>query len=461
MPSRKSLGLAMALLVGCGAPLPASVLRTVTPIAAVAGDSEEPEEDDTDPTGPEGSSKAPSPAVVPSAAPIPTPTLPKVAIPPPSTRAPSKPDPLVASVLARGGAALKDVLAAPKKYRFQVIYAPVTTPTQGPATLERHEYRADAEYFFPASSMKVPIALAGYERLPTMRAAGIPSLSRDASLRIFPLEGEAEPYVTTLARETWRALIVSDNFSANRLLAFTGHREANETLWGLRLGSARVHTGFSMTADSAPPEVSPRIGVVSPSGTIEDIPARRSGLALPKTKAAGLDIGTAAIVDGRRVPGPMSFADKNAISLRDLQDTLVRIVRPDLVAKGSPTGHVAKEDLAYLKKALGTLPSQSGIAGYDRNVVADYRLVPFLRGIERVLSRDKFEIYTKVGQAYGFLTANAYIVQKETGKGFFLLATIYANPNEVLNDDTYAYETIAFPVLADVAEAFTRHAFAK
>lgn len=455
----------MALLVGCGAPLPAAVLQTVTPspLAAAARDSEEPEEDEPDPTAPEGASKAPNPAVVPSAsaAPIPTPTLPKVALPPPSARAPSKPDPLVASVLARGGAPLKGVLAAPEKYRFQVLYASVTTPAKGPATLERHEYRADAEYFFPASSMKVPVALAGYERLPTMRAAGSPSLSRDASLRIFPIEGEADPYVTTLARETWRALIVSDNSSANRLLAFTGHREANETLWGLRLGSARVHTGFSMTADSAPPEVSPRIGVVSPSGTLEDIPARRSVLTLPKTKAAGLEVGTAAIVDGRRVPGPMSFADKNAISLRDLQDALVRIVRPDLVAKGSPTGHLAKEDLAYLKKALGTLPSQSGIAGYDRNVVADYRLVPFLRGIERVLSRDKFDIYTKVGQAYGFLTANAYIVQKETGKGFFLLATIYANPDEILNDDHYAYDTIAFPVLADVAEAFTRHAFGK
>ena len=44
--------------------------------------------------------------------------------------------------------------------------------------------------------------------------------------------------------------------------------------------------------------------------------------------------------------------------------------------------------------------------------------------------------------------------------GFFLLATIYANPNEVLNDDVYAYDIVAFPVLADVAEAFTRHAFA-
>lgn len=60
-------------------------------------------------------------------------------------------------------------------------------------------------------------------------------------------------------------------------------------------------------------------------------PARRSDLAVPPTDAANLAIGTASIVDGRRVEGPMSFADKNAMRLRELQETLVRIMRPELL----------------------------------------------------------------------------------------------------------------------------------
>lgn len=401
------------------------------------------------------------PAPTPSPpAPIPSPTPP--ATPPPPVAA-AKPgaDTLVATLLGRGGAAVRAALATPEKLKLQVSYALVRTNEKGAFSLERHGFRADAEYFFPASSMKVPIALAGYERLPAMRAAGRPSLDRDATLRLYPSSGEGEPFTTTLARETWRAIIVSDNAAANRLLSFVGHREANEALWNLKLASARIRSGFSMAADADPVEASPRIGVVAKDGAVEEIAPRKSTLELPPTKASGLSIGVGYVEAGRRVAGPMSFATKNAMTLRDLQDTLVRIMRPELLSKTLPASHAASADIAYLRQALGTLPSKSGIAGFDRNVVADYQLVPFLRGLERVLPRDKFEIYTKVGQAYGFLTGNAYVVEKDTGKAFFLAATVYANRNEILNDDVYEYDTVAFPVLADVAEAAARHAFGK
>lgn len=359
-------------------------------------------------------------------------------------------------ILAAGGPALKAVLAAPEAYRFQVLYGVVregTTPT-----LERHGYRADAEYFFPASSMKVPIALAMMDRLALLRNGGKRGVTRDATIRIHPASGSGDPYVTSLARETWRALIVSDNFSANRLLGVVGHREAHETLWGLGLSSARIHTGFATGADLDPAELSPRVEFTSSAGN-DELPARRSDLALPPTDATGLGIGEAAIVDGRRVPGPLSFADKNAMRIRDLQDTLVRIVRPDLLPKSAAPDTASKDDLAYLKQALGTLPSESGLAGFDRNVVADYQLLPFLRGIERVRPRARFQIYSKVGQAYGFLVANAYVVDKDAGRSFFLTAAIYANPDGTMNDDHYAYDSVAFPALADVGEVFARHAF--
>ncbi|HSO38055.1 MAG TPA: hypothetical protein VLT33_36255, partial [Labilithrix sp.] len=277
--------------------------------------------------------------------------------------------------------------------------------------------------------------------------------------RIHPLAGDADPYVTSVARETWRALIVSDNFSANRLLGLVGHREANETLWSLGLASARVRTGFATGAVVDPAELSPRVEFAVAGGPTDELAARRSDLALPPTDAASLAIGKASIVEGRRVEGPLSFADKNAMRLRELQDTLVRIMRPELLPGSGGPGPASKEDLAYVRQALGTLPSESGLAGFDRNVVADYQLSPFLRGIERVRARGHFQIFSKVGQAFGFLIANAYVVDKDTGRSFFLIASVYANPDETMNDDTYAYDTISFPALADVGEAFCRHAF--
>jgi hypothetical protein len=76
-----------------------------------------------------------------------------------------------------------------------------------------------------------------------------------------------------------------------------------------------------------------------------------------------------------------------------------------------------------------------------------------------VRPRGKLTIESKVGQAYGFLIANAYVTDRETGRSFFLTAAVYANPDETMNSDNYAYDTVAFPAMADLAEVVARHAF--
>ncbi len=166
-----------------------------------------------------------------------------------------------------------------------------------PASLERHGYFADAEYFFPASSMKVPLALASYDRLPALRHAkhAAVGLGRDTTLEIFPSSGPGSPFSTTLARETWRALIVSDNASADRLLAFAGHKEAHETLWGLGLASARVRMGFATGGEIDPATVSPRIDLVPKTGPRDTLPPRKSTLVLPATRALRLEVGNASV----------------------------------------------------------------------------------------------------------------------------------------------------------------------
>ena len=452
---RASLALAATVALGCA---PAANAPPVTAIGVSPAPAPPPSASASAPAL--APALAPAPARAPAPAPAPARAPAPAAAAKPATPSSSSltSDPLATKILEGGGAALKAVLATPEKYRFQVLYGMITSGAK--PTLERHGYRADAEYFFPASSMKMPIALATYDRLAVLRKAGKPGLTRDATMRIHPVAGNAEPFVSTLARETWRALIVSDNVSANRLLGVVGHREAHETLWGLGLASVRIRSGFATGAEIDPAELSPRIELSTAGGPTEELPARRSDLVLPPNDATSLAIGKANLVDGRRVEGPLSFADKNAIRLRELQDTLVRIMRPELMPPGAKADTAAPDDLAYLREALGTLPSASGLAGFDRNVVADYQLSPFLRGIERVRTRGQFEIFSKVGQAYGFLIANAYVVDKTTGRSFFLIASVYANPDEVMNTDTYGYDAVSFPALADVAEAFCRHAFA-
>lgn len=61
-------------------------------------------------------------------------------------------------------------------------------------------------------------------------------------------------------------------------------------------------------------------------------------------------------------------------------------------------------------------------------------------------------IFNKVGQAYGYLTDNAYIVDFKNGVEFLLSAVIYVNDNQIFNDDKYEYDEIGFPFLANLGK---------
>ena len=62
-------------------------------------------------------------------------------------------------------------------------------------------------------------------------------------------------------------------------------------------------------------------------------------------------------------------------------------------------------------------------------------------------------IFNKVGDAYGFLIDNAYIVDFEKGVEFILAATILCNSDGIFNDDTYDYDAVGFPFLARLGRA--------
>ena len=66
---------------------------------------------------------------------------------------------------------------------------------------------------------------------------------------------------------------------------------------------------------------------------------------------------------------------------------------------------------------------------------------------------DNIRIFNKVGDAYGFLTDAAYIVDFENNIEFILAATVYTNANQTFNDDEYEYDEIGLPFLRDLGRA--------
>jgi hypothetical protein len=84
---------------------------------------------------------------------------------------------------------------------------------------------------------------------------------------------------------------------------------------------------------------------------------------------------------------------------------------------------------------------------------------PLLPGVLRVVDRDRLRYVSKSGRALGFHLENAYIEDRSTGRGLFVTVAIYANPDGVLNDDVYAYESLSAPFLSTLGWALARVAF--
>jgi hypothetical protein len=81
----------------------------------------------------------------------------------------------------------------------------------------------------------------------------------------------------------------------------------------------------------------------------------------------------------------------------------------------------------------------------------------FLFGDAREPMPASIRIFNKVGNAYGYMIHDAYVVDFDAGVEFLLTAVIQVNANQIYNDDTYEYDELGTPFLARLGRAVYEH----
>ncbi len=307
-----------------------------------------------------------------------------------------------------------------------------------------HVYRADAEYFYPASTIKLVGAVAALQAMESHGA------NIDAPIGWGDVDRPGESLlasdgaVPVVRRELERMLIVSDNEAFNLCFDLAGQRELNETMWDAGLTSVKIEHRLSRVVSPANRTAAAPMRLETANGPV--MLTRREGIGEIRPPAIpGFSVGTGFMRSGTLVPEPMRFDRHNRISLHDLHELTIAINRPDLARIRLPISESHRQFLAESMSRLSPVPE-------------DYK--PFLPGVRRVLQPERLRVASKIGLAYGFLTDTACITDLASGREFFLTATIYVNSDGVLNDDAYDYDAVGFPVLADLAEAAARRVFA-
>ena len=146
----------------------------------------------------------------------------------------------------------------------------------------------------------------------------------------------------------------------------------------------------------------------------------------------------------------MDFSAKNFISLGDMQLMLKRILFPEVFTP-EDRFELNEMDYEFLYKYMSMLPLESSSPKYDSSYYDSY-VKFFMFGDKIDAMPGNIRIFNKVGDAYGFLIDNAYIVDFENNVEFLLSAVLQVNANEVYNDGKYEYDEIGFPFLSNLGQ---------
>ena len=350
------------------------------------------------------------------------------------------------------------VLKDPEKYRVQIIYTQIDRDADNRPTFTSFEYRLNREqYFYPASTVKLPTALLALEKINHLDVDG---LARNTTMLTGTATDLQTPATTDLSSPTGlpsighyirKVLLVSDNDAYNRLYEFVGQEQLNRSLHRKGYEKTRIFHRLEVKRNPEENRITNPVSFVDGDNIVYEQAAQTS-----QTTYEGdvpVPLGRAEMVDGERLERPKDFRVNNIFPLQDLHDVTLALMFPTNVEERRRFD-LTEDDYQFVYRNMSGYPGDSGISNYsDPDRYPEGYVKFFIYGGSAPSIPDNIRIFNKPGDAYGFLTDSAYIVDFENGVEFVLAATIYTNENETFNDDNYEYDEIALPFLRDLGLA--------
>jgi len=353
-----------------------------------------------------------------------------------------------------------DVLENAKKHKLQIIYTQINRDEDNRASFTTHRYRVDEnQYFYPASSIKLPMAALALEKVNDLQIEGLTPYSDmyiDSAYRgqsRVVSDSSSESNKASIAHYIKKILLVSDNDAFNRLFEFVGQQEANERLTNKGYHNVRITHRLSMPLSLDENRHTNPMKFYNADQLVYQQKAAHNEQQI-KSKTP-LFIGKGYKQNESLVSEAMDFSYKNSISLEALHKVLLSIIFPENFSS-SEQFNLTKSDHQLLLESMSKYPEESDFPNYGSRYPDGYCKLLMFGGTQKVIDR-RFRVFNKIGEAYGFLIDMAYIVDFEKKIEFVLGAVIYVNENEILNDGIYEYEKIGYPFMKDLGQLIYDH----
>lgn len=337
-------------------------------------------------------------------------------------------------ILTHGSSRFRQVIQQADAHRLQIVFTQINRDRRNRPILIHHHYRLNNQaHFNPASTVKLPAAIAALQRLHSLDQR---NLSPDTRLSFGPTICAGADSIPvgqrtypTLGRAIDLALAISDNPAYNRLYTFAGP-ERITTLVQQYAAQGIVNRRFDGCNATTDLETG-YVNFWSDDGRtlLHHLP-------------------------GATAPATLLNEQGNQVPLFGLHQMLAALVLPDAFPDNEQLD-LQDDDRQRLLRALSSLPSELPYT-INRKYYHDARLKYLLYGTNpRAYAQypaSRYRVFNKVGLVGGWLTDVAYVVDYDTGTEFLLSATLYVG-----HRGRRGVEQVGMPFLAELGRLVLRH----
>jgi len=354
------------------------------------------------------------------------------------------------NLMRQNPAQFGEILNNPNEYRVQLFYTQIDRDKNNVPHFKEFSYRLNpSEYFYPASTVKMPLAILALDKLNTLN---IPGVNKSTTMYYDSVGARQEIIYNnaysingkqTIEQAIKEIFLVSDNNAANRLFEFMGQESIHSKLAEKGYKDAYIRNRLELGRTQEESRQTQAIDFFNDNGKkIYHQDAQYNKQQLPYYNAfLGKGYYNS---DDSLVMNPLDFSVKNRIYLNDLHHILQSVIFYDETPVKNRF-NLTKEDRQFLLKWMHTLPTESQYPTYDSvDYWPAYCKFMFM-GAEKTHIPSNIKIFNKVGDAYGFLLDITYIVDPVNKVEFMLSGVIYCNKDGILNDSKYDYDTIGYP----------------
>ena len=361
------------------------------------------------------------------------------------------------SIMTSDEPKIKAIADKLEKHEVQIIYTQIERDENGTPSFKEFSFQHDNyQYFYPASTAKLPVAVLAIQKVRQLQQEGI-DISLDSRFEAFdPKTGQviidkdstAESGYPSIRHMIKKIFLVSDNDAYNYLFDFLGRDYVNEYLSVYGMEPSHLNHKFLYGADNKHTweykfyNEENELVYEQESLTSE---TDRHRLALKgMVKGVGYTDN-----EGNLFNEPFDFSEKNFFSLTSLNKILIAVLFP----KSLPLEkrfRINNEDHEFLKYWMSRNTFESEYPNYKTDDYYESYVKFLMFGDDKSPMPDNIRIYNKVGDAYGTLTDVAYIVDSKYDIEFMLAATVHVNENQIFNDGIYEYDSLGFPFMAEL-----------